>query len=590
MRLSRLALLLTGCALTALASPAWAQDAPPLATPSANPPPPPEPVVAIPSEWSPVPTDDIGHTAYGLYLSGRLAALRGDAVTGADLLAQSQALTPEQPVVGEEAFRSGLFAGDLDTLADLAPAVQNTPLLAEAGRLVVIVDGLSNGDATTSLAMLRSQPLTAPFEIIGRYILPSVAAAAGDWDLALTPVAGPPTDIDALVLRHQRVRLLESRRRHAEAETEYRALVASPLGGALFSADFGRFLERRGRRDEALAVYETSLSSPTPDPAALTGRTRVLGRGAPPPVPTIRENAAFAIKLAAIHTGERGQRDVSAIFLRLADSLDPDDEIALRLGLGLAALGHEESAREAFRRVTAANPVLYAGAQFGLGLSFQRDGRGVEALEAFRHADASAPGQMDVIFRLAQQFIALERHEEALAVLNRPSVNVAGQAPGIRFLRGATLESLGRLDEAENELWAALTAAPDEPTILNHLGYMWVDTGRRVEQGAEMLARAHAAEPGNGNIQDSLGWARFRQGRYDVAVETLEGAVGKEPANAEIVDHLGDAYWQVGRRREAEWQWSRVLTLEPDAERRAEVEQKLAKGLSIAPPVTAGQF
>ena len=105
-----------------------------------------------------------------------------------------------------------------------------------------------------------------------------------------------------------------------------------------------------------------------------------------------------------------------------------------------------------------------------------------------------------------------------------------------------------------------------------------------------MLARAHAAEPDNGNIQDSLGWAQFRQGQYDIAVETLEGAVSKEPANAEINDHLGDAYWQVGRRREAEWQWNRVLTLEPDAERRAEVEQKLANGLSVAPPVTAGQF
>ena len=104
-----------------------------------------------------------------------------------------------------------------------------------------------------------------------------------------------------------------------------------------------------------------------------------------------------------------------------------------------------------------------------------------------------------------------------------------------------------------------------------------------------MLARAHAAEPANGNIQDSLGWAQFRQGQYDIAVETLEGAVGKEPANAEIVDHLGDAYWQVGRRREAQWQWTRVLTLDPDAERRAEVEQKLAKGLSVAPPVSAGQ-
>ncbi len=617
MRLSRLAPLLTSCAILALSAPAAAQEAPIVIDPPLAPPPvvvpgvepvapnelrpplvvpadlPPAPseaaAPAIPAEWSPVPADEMGRTAYGLYLSGRLAAFRGDNVMGADLLAQSQALTPEQPVVGEEAFRSGLFAGDLETLAELSPSVQDSPLLAEAGRLVVIIDALNGGDAAASLAMLQAQPLTQPFETIGRYILPSVAASAGDWDLALAPVDAQPVDIDTLVLRHQRVRLLESRRRHAEAEAEYRVLTASPLGAQLFSADFGQFLERRGRRDEALVVYEASLTGPSPDPEALIGRIRVLQRAAPPPVPTIRENAAFAIKLAAIQSAERRERDVSAIFLRLADSLGRDDEVALRLGLSLVALGHEASAREAFNRVTTANPILYAGAQFGLGLSFQRDEMNEEALAAYRLADAAAPGQMEVIFRLSQQLVAMDRHEEALAVLNRPSINVAGQPPELRFLRGATLETLGRLDEAENELWAALTAAPNNPTFLNTLGYMWVDTGRRVEQGAEMLARAHAAEPENGNIQDSLGWAQFRQGQYDVAVETLEGAVNKEPANAEIVDHLGDAYWQVGRRREAEWQWTRVLTLDPDAERRAEVEQKLANGLTVAPPVSAGQ-
>lgn len=609
MRLSRLALLLTGCALTALASPSWAQDAPVDMPPSGNPLAPPDapadimddgavaeiapaaplPVVAIPLEWSPIPTDDMGRTAYGLYLSGRLATFRGDTVAGADLLAQSQALTPEQPVVGEEAFRSGLLAGDLETLAELAPSVRETPLLAEAGRLVVIVDALNGGAGAVALSTLRSQPFSEPFATIGRYILPSVAASAGDWNLALNSPVGPPINVDALVMRHQRARLLESRGRYAEAEAEYKVLIVSPLGTQLFGSDYGRFLERRGRRADALALYEASLTGQSPDPEALTGRIRVLERVAPPRIPTLRENAAFAIKLVAIQTAERGQMDMSAIFLRLADSLGPDDEVTLRLGLSLASLGYEETAREAFRRVSMANPIVYAGAQFGLGLSLQRGDRGVEALQAYHLADTHASGQTEVIFRLVQQLIELERHEEALAVLNRPSVNAADQVPGIRFLRGATLETLGRLDEAENELWAALVAAPDEPAFLNHLGYMWVDTGRRVEQGAEMVARAHAADPDNGNIQDSLGWAQFRQGQYEIAVETLEGAVSKLPANAEIVDHLGDAYWQVGRRREAQWQWSRVLTLAPDAERRAEVEQKLVNGLSVAPPVSAGQ-
>ena len=98
-----------------------------------------------------------------------------------------------------------------------------------------------------------------------------------------------------------------------------------------------------------------------------------------------------------------------------------------------------------------------------------------------------------------------------------------------------------------------------------------------------MIARAHALEPENGNIQDSLGWAQFKQGQFETAVDTLEQAVDKEPSNAEINDHLGDAYWRVGREREAVWLWNRVLVLEPEPERRADVERKIANGLDGTP-------
>ena len=146
-------------------------------------------------------------------------------------------------------------------------------------------------------------------------------------------------------------------------------------------------------------------------------------------------------------------------------------------------------------------------------------------------------------------------------------------------MRGAVYESMGRIPEAEAQLWAALQARPNEPIFLNYLGYLWVDSGTRVAEGAAMIQRAHDADPSDGNIQDSLGWAQYRQGRFEEAVDNLEQAVAKEPANAEINDHLGDAYWQVGRRREAGFQWNRVLTLDTDDERRAEVERKLRDGL-----------
>lgn len=608
MRFSRLALLLTGCALTALSSPAWAQDPPVVGIPApVKTSPVPEapaiiveaapeaalaiepPAPPIPAIWAPVPVDASGQSAYGLYLAGRLASIRGDREAGSEFLTEAHALAPEQPVLGEEAFRSGLFSGDLGAVARLTPTVADTPQLVEVGRLIELVENLRAGNARQSLALLTA----SPFEIFApaaRYLTPTIAAAADDWDTALKVVDAPANDPASLILHQQRASLLESRRRFAEAEAEYKILMAAPLGPRLYALDYAAFLERQGRRDEALAIYDAALTGGNPAPRAITGRSRVMGRDRPPAVPDALRRASDALVFAALQATEGENHEVSAIYLRLADSLHPDDLTILQLGQSLSAGRQAQPllAQAAFSRVGRSDPVIYAWAQVGLATSLAGEGEDAAALEALRRADAATVTQPAFTYTLAAHLQGVGRHEEALEILSRPTINVAAQPPEFRFLRGAVLENLGRIDEAEAELWAALQAQPNDPTILNYLGYLWVDSGRRVAEGAEMLARAHAADPQNGNIQDSLGWAQFRQGQYETAVQTLEEAVGKQPGNAEIVDHLGDAYWQVGRRREAEWQWNRVLTLEPDAERRTEVEQKLLRGPPEPTPLSSG--
>ncbi|HEY0599831.1 tetratricopeptide repeat protein [Brevundimonas sp.] len=601
MRLISLRLLLSGCALLAFAPSVAAQDAPVVVDPpmregppvivplpgEATPPaeaPAGEPAAPpIPAVWAPAPFTADGQSAYGLYLSGRIASLRGEQAAGAELLALSQRLTPEQPQLGGEAFLASLFSGDIDGVVRLAPAVSDTPLFAGAGRLAAVVQTLRDGDGAGALALMQAEPFPDPYGPVTTYLLPAVAAAGGDWGTALKPVEAPTNETAGLVLRDQRAQLLESRRRFAEADAEYQALLAIPDGARLFRVHYGAFLERQGRRDEALAVYAAALTGDAPDPRALAAGRRMRNGGRAPAAPTVREIAADALAFAAMETSQVEVYELSAIYLRLAEALSPEDSITLRLAESLIEAKQPAAGRAAFARVGSANPIVYASAQLGLGVSLAEEGRHNEALAAFLRADAAAPEQVVVSRLLANQYLNLGRYEEALAVLNRPTVNTAQQSVELRFDRGRTLERLGRIEEAEAELWTALQMAPDNPVLLNHLGYLWVDSGRRVEQGAEMIARAFAADPRNANVQDSLGWAQYRRGQYETAVETLEQAVAKQPANAEINDHLGDAYWQVGRRREAGWQWNRVLTLEPEPERRAEVEQKLAAGLPGAP-------
>ncbi|MDQ1154202.1 tetratricopeptide repeat protein [Brevundimonas sp. SORGH_AS_0993] len=531
----------------------------------------------IPEVWTPVPTDADGASAYGLYLAGKLALMRGEGTAGADFLARANRLTPEQPRVREQAFTAALLTGDLDVAAALAPS-DGSPAFVEAGRLVQAVQVFVHGDARAADAAL-AQPIGAPHARAGVMITPWIAAAAGDWTRALQP---PPATADPLTLamaRISRANLLELRRDYAGAETELKGLVDAPTVGALFKRPYGEFLERRRRRPEAVALYQAGLAANPEDSGLKRALARVQARGRPPALPTFREGAAQGLTTAAFQAANERGNEFAAVYLRLALNLDYDDTTQFTLAQMLSRAGLNSAARTALERIGPDDAAVYGAARAELASSYAQEGQDQAALTELRRAAAVLPDDPRVALMLAGQLVQVKEHEAALALLNGPLLNTAQQPASVRFLRGAVYEAMNRIPEAEAELWAALQADPNNADTLNYLGYLWVDKGLRVQQGADMIARAHALEPNNGNIEDSLGWAQYRQGQYETAVTTLEQAVDKEPANAEITDHLGDAYWRVGRRREAGWLWNRVLTLDPDAERRAEVERKIADGL-----------
>lgn len=541
-------------------------------------------VTPIPAEWAPIPLDAHKNSAFGLYLAGRNALTSGESAVGADYLSRVYALTPEQPRVREQAFTAALLAGDLDEAGRIAPTdPEVSPVIVQAGRLVQAVQAYAGGDARRADALLKDAPVGEPHDRAGFYVQGWIAAAAKDWDRAL---ALPPADFDpvsAMVARANRARLLEQRRRYDEADAEWRDLTSHAITGALFRQPYGEFLERRGRRDDALVQYDAAITAGTADRRVIQGRERVLAKGRPPALPNFRQGAAQALRTAADQMIAQRAHEFGVVYLRLAQNLDPNDNTQLLIGQTLIQGGIEPAGRAALAEVSEASPALYAAARIQTAISLGKAGRDEEALVELRRAAAARPDEAGVAYMLAGQLMQMKRHEAALELLNGPLLNTADQGFEVHFLRGAAYESLDRDAEAEAELWAALQMQPDNPTLLNYLGYLWVDTGTRVQEGAAMIARAHAAEPKDGNIQDSLGWAQFRQGQYEAAVVNLEGAVDKEPANAEINDHLGDAYWAVGRQREAGFQWNRVLTLEVDDKRRGEVEAKLRDRLGQDP-------
>ena len=109
------------------------------------------------------------------------------------------------------------------------------------------------------------------------------------------------------------------------------------------------------------------------------------------------------------------------------------------------------------------------------------------------------------------------------------------------YARAMAKEKLKQLDKSEADIQIALKLSPEQPELLNYLGYSWVDRGRNIPQALAMLEKARSLRPYDGYIVDSVGWAYYRLGRYDDAAKTLEAAVLLVPGDPTINEHLGDA-------------------------------------------------
>src|SRR5690606_10143182 len=162
---------------------------------------------------------------------------------------------------------------------------------------------------------------------------------------------------------------------------------------------------------------------------------------------------------------------------------------------------------------------------------------------------------------------------------------VGGDSPAdwrFYYVRGIAYERAKQWPEAEADFQRALELNPDQPQVLNYLGYSWIDMDMHLEEALEMIEKAVEAQPQDGYIIDSLGWAFYKLGRLDEAVETLERAVMLLPSDPEINDHLGDAYWKVGRKLEARFQWNIARSVDEVGNVAERVAPKLADGLTPA--------
>ncbi len=526
-------------------------------------------------------------SAYGAYLAGRSALHSGDSEEAATRLEAVATAVPDNPKLRQRAFTAALYAGDVQAAARLAPAPDpDQPGLDSLGRLTQAANALADGQSQLAVERLTDSSIVFPHRTAAAVLRPWALAAAGNWDAALATPEGEGDRIADLFSALARAQLLEIRKKPDEAEAIYKTLSEDAVASALFLPMYGEFLERRGRRADAVALYDKGLLDSPGDMTLVALKDRAARRGKAPPLPTLAEGAAQSMGFAAAAMNAQRQTELSMIYLRLALRLDPSlHQGWMLVGDALARIDDEVAARAAWGRVPPTS-IYYAESRTKVIYSLQADHQVAEALKLAEEDAHARPEDARAQLTYADLLRANKRDADAVAVLDR--LIAAGDGDWRpRYMRAISLDRMQRWPEAEADLQRAMAISADQPEVLNYLGYAWIDRGVKVREGMALVERAASGQPQSGAIQDSLAWAHFKLGDYAQAVQLLEGAVLLSPADPDVNDHLGDAYWMVGRKDEARFQWRRVLSLEPNDDQKARAEAKLKDGLPTRPSSSA---
>jgi Flp pilus assembly protein TadD len=327
-------------------------------------------------------------------------------------------------------------------------------------------------------------------------------------------------------------------------------------------------LAQIGREADAVQVIDDALAGGVPDAPLLDLRNRLSsGEEVPFDVITVaRDGAAEAfLTLADALNGPDSQR-VALIHARIATHIRPD---LIEADLLAAELLEDQTqyalATAALAAVPATSP-WYITAQIRRANTQREAGDPDAGIVTLSELAASNPGQIEVQSALGDALRMAERYPESVAAYDAAIALVATPRPlhwPLYYTRGIANERAGNWPAAEADFRAALDLEPDQPLVLNYLGYSLVEKHENLDEALGMIERASKAEPDDGYITDSLGWVLYRLGRFDEAVKPMLRAVELTPDDAVINDHLGDVLWKVGRKREAEFQWRRALSFGP---------------------------
>ena len=530
-------------------------------------------------------------TTSGSYLAARHASVERDAASAAAFYRSALRTDPKNNELLDRAFISSLADGDIDEAVKLADRILTLDKSNRVARLVVGVRDLKMkkyASAQTNINQSIRGPIT---DLVATLLSGWATYGAGDNKAGDSKAA--VANIDKLTgpewypifkdLHAGMILELAGKEKDAGARFER----AYKLDDSMLrvSEEYARWMTRNKDAAAATAIYEAFDKKLPRHPLVLEGlRDAKAGKKMPPLVESAQAGGAEALYGIGAQLTRHGGEDLALVYLQLALYLQPNHPLAL---LSLADLYESvkkpQMAIKVYERMPASSP-LKRNAQIQLATNLDAADRSDEAIKILKEVTTDAPKDIEAIMALGN--IERGRKKFGDCATTYGSAIDALPAGGDKnswvtyYYRGICEERSKQWGKAEADMRKALDLQPEQPHVLNYLGYSWIDQGVNLDEGMKMIKRAVDQRPDDGYIVDSLGWAYYRIGNYEEAVKNLERAIDLKPEDPTINDHLGDAYWRIGRTLEAKFQWAHARDLKPEADELPKIEAKIENGLA----------
>jgi tetratricopeptide (TPR) repeat protein len=525
-----------------------------------------------------------GLTASGSYLAARHAGRQRDAAIESAYYRAALRRDPKNGELLDRTFLSLVVGGDIEEAVKYAERVAAADKNDRVAKLVLGVNGIKRKQypqARKDLAASVRGPIT---DLTATLLSSWSQLGAGDGKgavAAIDKLAGP--DWYGIFKDLHAGMILDVSNNQAEAGKRLEKAYKQDSSALRVVEAYGSWLSRNRPSAEALAVFQAFDKVLPRHPLVTEAMAKLkAGEKLPQLVTNAQAGAAEALYGLGASLGRRGGEDLGMVYLQLALHLAPNHPLAL---LSLADLYESikkpDLAIKVYERIPQSSP-LYRNAAIQMASNLDSLERSDEAEKRLDGLIKSHPDDAEAIMALGNILRGHKKFAECADVYSKGIATIAKPDKAnwvIFYFRGICFERSKQWPKAEADLKKALELFPDQPHVLNYLGYSWVDQGTNLDEGMAMIKRSVQQRPDDGYIVDSLGWAYYRVGNYEEAAKQLERAIELKPEDPTINDHLGDAYWRIGRTLEANFQWAHARDLKPDPEELPKIEEKLKNGL-----------